>query len=128
MSNTRKVGKDVVMPNGKVAPLSAAYAAGGLLFMSGQLSFDSDGQLFTGDVATQTRLALENIERLLKEENLAIESVIKVTIWLTDVSDFAEFNEAYVAFFGEHRPARSTTRADLMLPGAKVEIEAIAAY
>ncbi|MDP4744869.1 MAG: RidA family protein [Porticoccaceae bacterium] len=128
MGNTKKIGKDFIMPNGKVAPLSAAYAAGGLLFMSGQLSFDSEGKLFTGDVATQTKLALENIERVLKEENLANENIIKVTVWLTDVADFAEFNEAYVAFFGEHRPARSTTRADLMLPGAKIEIEAIAAY
>jgi 2-iminobutanoate/2-iminopropanoate deaminase len=54
--------------------------------------------------------------------------VVKVTIWLTDAADFGGFNAAYSEFFGEHRPARSTVRSDLMLPGAKVEIEAVAAY
>ena len=84
--------------------------------------------MHTGDIAEQTRLCLENIRRLLAAEGLSLSDVIKVTIWLTDAADFGGFNAAYSDFLQEHRPARSTVRSDLMLPGAKVEIEAIAAY
>ena len=128
MSGTRALGKEIRLPDGSVAPLSAAYAGAGLLFFSGQLAFDENGQLCTGDVGQQTLLCLENIGRLLAAENLSLRNVIKVTVWLTDTADFAGFNAAYADFFGEHRPARSTVRSDLMLPGARVEIEAIAAY
>lgn len=128
MAGTRPVGKEIRLPNGSIAPLSAAYTGAGLLFTSGQLAFDENGQLCTGDVGQQTLLCLENIRQLLAEENLSLRNVIKVTVWLTDQADFAGFNAAYSDFFGDHRPARSTVRSDLMLPGAKVEIEAIAAY
>jgi 2-iminobutanoate/2-iminopropanoate deaminase len=124
----KPIGKDIILPNGSIAPLSAAYAGAGLLFTSGQLAFDEEGRLCTGDVAEQTRLCLENIRRLLAAEDLALSNVLKVTVWLTDIADFAGFNAVYSEFFGDHRPARSTVRSDLMLPGAKVEIEAIAAY
>ena len=70
---------------------------------------------------------LENAP-LLELEGLSIEHVVKVTVWLTHIEDFAGFNAAYIEFFGGHRPARSTVRSDLMLPGARVEIEAIATY
>ena len=66
--------------------------------------------------------------RLLQAESLSVQDIIKVTVWLTDTADFGGFNAAYSEFFGDHRPARSTVRSDLMLPGARVEIEAIAAY
>jgi 2-iminobutanoate/2-iminopropanoate deaminase len=128
MADLKPIGKDIMLPDGSIAPLSAGYSAAGLLFTSGQLAFDENGQLYTGDVAEQTRLCLENIRRLLTAENLGLGNVIKVTIWLTDAADFGSFNAAYSEFFGDHRPARSTVRSDLMLPGAKVEIEAIAAY
>lgn len=128
MKTKGPIGNDIKLPNGSVAPLSAAYRGGGLLFTSGQLAFDENGQLCTGDVAEQTRLCLESIRRLLAAEGLGVEDIIKVTIWLTEVADFAGFNTAYTDFFGDHRPARSTVRSDLMLPGAKVEIEAIAVY
>ncbi len=128
MTEKRPVGKEITLPDGSIAPLSAAYAAGGFLFTSGQLAFDEAGKLYTGDIAGQTRLCLENIRRLLAGEGLSLQDVVKVTIWLTDAADFGGFNAAYSEFFGDHRPARSTVRSDLMLPGAKVEIEAIAAY
>ena len=64
---------------------------------------------------------------MLVLEGLSLQDVVKVTIWLTDAADFGGFNAAYSDFFGDHRPARSTVRSDLMLPGANVEIEAIAA-
>ena len=128
MAAIKAIGKDIVSPDGSIAPLSAAYAGAGLLFTSGQLAFDETGRLCTGDVAEQTRLCLENIRRLLAAEGLALHNVVKVTVWLTDTADFGGFNAAYSKFFGDHRPARSTVRSDLMLPEAKVEIEAIAAY
>ncbi|HSG62284.1 MAG TPA: RidA family protein [Pseudomonadales bacterium] len=128
MTGIKKIGADVILPNGNIAPLASAYAAGGLFFSSGMLAFDSQNQLVSGDVGMQTTVCLENLARILASEGLSKEQIVKVTVWLTDVADFAAFNAAYVAFFGNHRPARSTTRADLMLPEAKVEIEIIAAY
>lgn len=128
MTEKRPVGKEIALPDGSIAPLSAAYRANGFLFTSGQLAFDETGKLHTGDIVEQTRLCLENIQRLLVLEGLSLQDVVKVTIWLTDAADFGGFNAAYSDFFGDHRPARSTVRSDLMLPGANVEIEAIAAY
>ena len=95
--------------------------------MSGQLPFRADGSLETGPIEVQTQLCLENIERFLNEQGLSKHSIVKTTIWLTEVTDFAGFNAAYAAFFDGQFPARSTVRSDLMLPGAKVEIEVIAA-
>lgn len=128
MTSKAPVGNPITLPDGSIAPLSAAYRAKGMLFTSGQLAFDADGKLHTGDIGEQTRLCLENIRRLLVLEGLDVQDIVKVTIWLTDPSDFAGFNAAYSEFFGDHRPARSTVRSDLMLPGANVEIEAIAIY
>lgn len=128
MSLKKAVGKEIILPDGSIAPLSGAYRTNDLLFTSGQLAFDAAGKLHVGDIAEQTRLCLENVQRLLALEGLTPQDVVKVTIWLTDPGDFAGFNKAYSDFFGDHRPARSTVRSELMLPGANVEIEAIAAY
>jgi len=126
MKETRPVGKEIILPSGDKAPLSAAYRANGFLFTSGQLAFDDEGRLHTGGIAEQTQLCLANIQKLLELEGLSSEHVVKVTVWLTHLEDFAGFNAAYIDFFGGHRPARSTVRSDLMLPGARVEIEAVA--
>lgn len=128
MKETRPVGKEIILPSGDKAPLSAAYRSNGFLFTSGQLAFDADARLHTGDIKEQTQLCLANIQKLLELEGLSIEHVVKVTVWLTHIDDFAGFNAAYIEFFGGHRPARSTVRSDLMLPGARVEIEAVATY
>ena len=128
MTEKRSVGKEITLPDGSIAPLSAAYSAAGLLFTSGQLALDETGKLHTGDIAEQTRLCLKNICRVLVGEGLSLQDVVKVTVWITDAADFGGFNTAYSDFFGQHRPARSTVRSDLVLPGAKVEIEAIAVY
>lgn len=106
--------------------LSPYVAHGDLVYLSGQLAFDAEGAI-TGDIATQTRRCLDNIAATLKELGLAPEAVIKTTVWITAAEHFAAFNHAYADFFGEHRPARSTTVAGLALPAALVEIEALAA-
>lgn len=126
--DTYSVGEKLILPDGCVAPISKAYRSNGHLFVSGQLAFNPDGSLNAQDIETQTELCLNNIEDLLVSEGLSRASMVKLTIWLTDINDFAKFNKAYQRFFGDHRPARSTVRADLMLPGARVEIEAMATY
>ncbi len=107
--------------------LSPAMSAGDLIFLSGQLAFGADGTIVApDDVARQTEQVLANLGRVLASLGLDLSDVVKTTIWLTDTGDFPAFNAAYAASFGTHRPARSTVRADLMLPGARVEIEAVA--
>ena len=105
-----------------LAPFSEA---GDLVFLSGQLSIKA-GQFVDGDVAAQTRQVLENISSVLSSLGLGLGDVVKTTVWLTQASNFAAFNEAYALVFGEIRPARSTVIAGLALPQALVEIEAIA--
>lgn len=101
--------------------------AGDLVFVSGQMAFGEGFRLIGDDITTQTRVCLENIERQLKAAGLTARDIVKATVWLTRTEDFAAFDAAYGAFFGDATlPARSTVRADLMVPGALVEIEAIA--
>jgi len=107
-------------------PLSPSVRHGQLLFVSGQLAFDEEWRLVPGSVAAQTTRCLENIERILLKEGAARVDILKVTAWIVDARDFAEFNGAYAEFFGEHKPARSTVVAALVIPEARVEIEAIA--
>lgn len=121
------VGDKLVLPDGRIAPLSKAYRVGDLIFTSGQLAFNADGSVCTGDIEEQTLRCLEAIDNILAEAGLSKDRIVKTNVWLTNIEDFGGFNTAYVRFFGEHLPARSTVRSDLMLPGARVEIEAIAA-
>lgn len=106
--------------------LSAAVASADLVFTSGQLGFGADGKLAGPDIASQTRQAIANIQRILAPHSLGLDDVIKTTVWITDVSAFADFDAAYAAAFGAHKPARSTTVAGLVVKGGLVEIEAIA--
>ena len=98
-----------------------------LVFVSGQMAFDSEQRICVGGVADQTRQCLRNIEHALAKEGLGLSDVVKATVWLANVDDFPSFNQAYAAaFLDSVAPARSTVRADLMVKGALVEIEAIA--
>jgi 2-iminobutanoate/2-iminopropanoate deaminase len=105
--------------------LSPIVDTGSLVFLSGQIAFDSDGAI-TGDAAAQTRRCLERLEAVLHDAGLSLTDVVKCTIWLRHESDFPAFNEAYASYFGAHKPARSTVISGLALPDALVEIEAIA--
>lgn len=120
------LGNPPRLANGSTVPLSPGFISGDFLFLSGQLAFDEEGKIRETGIAEQTTRCLSTIDNLLKAAGLTRESVIKSTIWLTDAADFAGFNSAYAAFFGDHRPARSTVCAELLIPGAKVEIEVIA--
>lgn len=105
--------------------LASCVDAGSLVFLSGQIAFDDSGSV-TGDIAAQTHCCLERMERVLRDAGLSLSQVVKCTIWLRNEAEFAAFNAAYAAFFGAHKPARSTVISGLAIPSALVEIEAIA--
>lgn len=105
---------------------SPSVEAGPLVFVSGQLPFDSERKVVPGGIRAQTAQCIENIRAILATRGLGLEHVVKTTIWLTRTGDFAEFNSAYATAFPQNPPARSTVRADLMADAALIEIEAVA--
>ncbi len=113
-----------------IGPYSQAVECrpGRLLFLSGQIPIaPRTGTLVGGGVAEQTRQVLANLDAVLLAAGLARWNVIKTTIYLADLRDFAVVNEVYAEFFGDHRPARATVQVAGLPKGALVEIEAIAA-
>jgi 2-iminobutanoate/2-iminopropanoate deaminase len=111
-----------------IGPYSQAIRAGGLLFTAGQVGFDpATGELVDGGIAEQTRRVLENIRAILEAGGSGLGQVVKTTVFLVDMVDFAPMNEVYAQVFGEHRPARSTVAVAALPRGARVEIEAVAA-
>ena len=112
-----------------VGPYSQAVRMGDFLFCSGQISIDSKTQeVFTGDIQKQTEMVLNNIEALLKTSNLSFSHIIKTTIFLTNMSDFAAVNEIYAQRFTSDFPARSTIQVAGLPKGVNVEIEVIANF
>ncbi|PYK37392.1 MAG: reactive intermediate/imine deaminase [Verrucomicrobia bacterium] len=110
-----------------IGPYSQAIRSGNFLFCSGQIPLDpKSGQIVSGDIAAQTRRVLDNIGAVLKAEGLTFESIVKTTIFLTDLADFQTANETYGSYFKQQFPARSTVQVSALPKGAKVEIEVIA--
>ena len=103
-----------------------AYRAGDYIFVSGQLPFDADMRLVEGDITVQTRVVIENIGQALANVGSDLGRVVKTMVWLTDPSDFPEFNRTYAEYFPENAPARATVGTTLMVDGARIEIEALA--
>ena len=112
-----------------IGPYSSALRAGQLLFISGQVPFDpATGNLVGGDIQTQTRRVLQNVGALLEAGGLSFQAVVRTTVFLADMNDFAAMNEVYQTFFSEPYPARSTVQAARLPRDARIEIDAIAAY
>lgn len=109
-----------------IGPYSQALNVGDFIFTSGQIALKPDGSLNDGDIQTQTTQVLTNLSEVLKEGGSSLGQVVKTTIFLADMGDFAEVNKIYAAFFGEHKPARSTVAVKTLPLNVKVEIEAIA--
>lgn len=110
-----------------IAPYSQGTVANGLCFIAGQVGLDAENQVIApGDVRAQTTAAIARMETILDEVGGKLTDVVSATVFLTDLDDFAGFNEAWSEKFGDHRPARATVRADLLLEGLVVEIQAIA--
>jgi 2-iminobutanoate/2-iminopropanoate deaminase len=111
-----------------IGPYSQALRAGGFLFTAGQVGFDpATGELVDGGIAEQTRQVLANIRAILEAGGSGLAQVVKTTVFLVDMADFAAMNEVYAEVFGAHRPARSTVAVAALPRGARVEIEAVAA-
>ncbi|AXR76846.1 Rid family detoxifying hydrolase [Natrarchaeobaculum sulfurireducens] len=110
-----------------VGAYSQAATNGTLLFTAGQLPLTVDGELLEDEsVAVQTRQCLENVAAILAAEELTLEDVLKVTIYLDDIDDFEAMNETYAEFFDDEPPARSAIEVGAVPKGAALEIEAIA--
>ena len=110
-----------------IGPYSQAVRAGNTIYVSGQLPIDPETGEFAGsDIGTQTRQSLSNIENILKEAGAGMENVVKTTVLLSDIGDFAAMNEVYATFFREPFPARAAFQVAAVPKGARVEIEAVA--
>lgn len=112
-----------------VGPYSQAVRMGDFLFCSGQIAIDPKTQeVFTGDIQKQTEMVLNNIEAILKTSQLNFLHIIKTTIFLTSMADFAKVNEIYAKRFTNEPPARSTVAVAGLPKGVNVEIEVIANF
>ena len=118
----------ITTPKAKaIGPYSMAIEAGDLVFISGQIPLDAaTGKLVEGDIAAQARQSLENLKTILEAAGLGFGHVVKTTIFLASMADFATVNEVYKSYVGEPYPARSTFAVAGLPMGAKVEIEMIA--
>jgi 2-iminobutanoate/2-iminopropanoate deaminase len=112
---------------GAIGPYSQAIKAGGMVFCSGQIPIDpATGQFVSDDVAEQTEQVFKNLEAVLKAAGCTFANVVKTTVFLADMNDFAAMNEVYSRFFTDNKPARATVQAARLPRDAKVEIECIA--
>jgi len=112
-----------------IGPYSQGVLAGGFMFLSGQIPLDPrTNELVEGDIEVQTEQVLKNLMAVLKEAKMGAENVVKTTVFLTDLKDFAKMNEVYARYLGKEPPARSTIQAAGLPRGVKVEIDVIAAY
>ncbi|MDE7262147.1 MAG: RidA family protein [Oscillospiraceae bacterium] len=110
-----------------IGPYSQGIDGGSVVFTSGQLPIDpATGAFAEGGIAEQTRQSLENIKAILAQAGLGMENVVKTTVFLKDMDDFAAMNEAYAAFFPGEPPARSAVEVARLPKDARLEIEAIA--
>jgi len=111
-----------------IGPYSQGIRAGNLLFVSGQGHLDpATGALIEGDVATQTRRCMENIGAILKAGGASFDHVVRTTVYLADMNDFAAMNAVYGEYFSTPAPARTTIQAARLPKDMRVEIDVIAA-
>ncbi len=110
-----------------IGPYNQAVEVNGFIYTSGVLPMDKvTGEICGGDVISQTKLILENLKAILQAEGLTLDDVVKTTVFMTDLSSFADMNEVYAEFFKGFHPARSTIQVVALPKGALLEIEAIA--
>ncbi|MGO9097831.1 MAG: RidA family protein [Bryobacteraceae bacterium] len=107
-------------------PYSPAVRAGDFLFVSGQGPVDAEDRVSKGDIRHETRLVLENIRRILEGCGSSMAEVVRCTVYMTDVGEFAAMNEVYGEYFGEQKPARTTVQVARLPFDIRVEIDAIA--
>ncbi|HEX5329197.1 RidA family protein [Sulfuricurvum sp.] len=120
--------KNVQTPNAPAAigPYSQAMIANGMVFTSGQIALTPAGEMVDGDVSAQCAQVISNLKAVLEEAGSSFDKVIKTTIFLADMDDFAAVNAIYADAFGNHKPSRSTVAVKTLPKNALVEIDAIA--
>lgn len=109
-----------------IAPYTPAILAGDTLYLSGQIALDEQGELHTGDIATETRKVMENVGRLLRAAGMDYEHLVKVTIFLSDMAHYTAVNEVYGTYFTETPPAREAVAVKGLPRGVNVEVSGIA--
>ncbi|MDI6698871.1 MAG: Rid family detoxifying hydrolase [Candidatus Saccharicenans sp.] len=114
-------------PERATAPFSEAVRVGNLLFLSGQLGRDpATGKLAEGGIEAETRQCLENIKKTLEKHGSSLDRVVKATVMLADIGEWAKMNSVYTAYFATNKPARSAFGVSGLAGGARVEIEVVA--
>ncbi len=112
-----------------VGPYNHGVRIGDLLFCAGQIPINpADGSLIAGDIKAQTERVLENVKAILDDQKLTFANVVKSTVFMTNLADFAGMNEVYAKYFTHDFPARSTIQVAALPKGANVEIEVVAHY
>lgn len=109
-----------------IGPYSQAIKTDAMVYTSGQVALRADGSFNDGDIVVQTTQVFENLTAVLNEAGSGLDKVVKTTVFLSDMDNFAAMNEVYAKFFGEHKPARSTVAVKTLPKNALVEIECIA--
>ncbi len=109
-----------------IGPYSQAVKVGPFLYTSGQIPLKPDGTLVTGDIVEQTNQVFQNLQAVLEAAGATFQDVLKATVFIKDMNEFASLNEVYAQYFGDHRPARSTVEVARLPKDVKVEIELVA--
>ena len=108
-----------------IGPYSQAIKIGNFIYTSGQIALTPNGEFLDGNITAQTKQVCENLKSVLEEAGASLQNVVKTTIFLDDINNFAAVNEIYGEYF-KHKPARSTVAVKELPKGAKVEIECVA--
>jgi 2-iminobutanoate/2-iminopropanoate deaminase len=122
-------GKKVIQTNSApqaIGPYSQAIQVGSMIFTSGQIPLNKDGELIEGGIKEQTTQVIQNLQAVLDAAGCTLADVIKTTVFIKDMNEFAQLNETYEEFFGQSKPARSTVEVARLPKDVRVEIECIA--
>ena len=112
-----------------IGPYSQAIRIGEFLYTSGQIALNPENmEMMCGKIEEETEWVLKNLEAILKADGMSFAHIIKTTVYLTDLGEFARMNQVYEKFFGETKPARACVQVAALPKGAKVEIDAIAHF
>lgn len=111
-------------PKGHYSP---AIVHNGIVYVSGQLPLDTNGEAQLGSIEEQTALCMKNIETILKASGSNLKNILKISVFIANIGNWAKFNETFAAIMGEHRPARIVVPCNLLNRGCGIEIDCIAA-
>lgn len=125
MMNEKKIIQTNEAPQA-IGPYSQAVQVGNFLFTSGQIPLNKEGQLVAGGIKEQTIQVFENLTAVLEAAGYSLADVVKTTVFIKDMNEFAELNETYETYFGQTKPARSTVEVARLPKDVKVEIECVA--